>query len=91
MNPDLQQMKKDIADLKRRFQSLENASTIPLSVDQALRKRLAELNNLPDGFEDAPLTAITAPTGGLTVDGPARTAINAIITTLELLGLINEN
>jgi len=36
-------------------------------------------------------TAITAPTGGGTQDSEARTAINTIISTLEDLGLINEN
>lgn len=36
-------------------------------------------------------TAITAPTGGATVDAEARTAINAIITRLEAFGLVTEN
>ena len=43
---------------------------------------------------DAPLTpgaAVTAPTGGSTVDAEARTAINAVITRLEALGLIAPN
>lgn len=36
-------------------------------------------------------TAITAPTGGSTVDAEARTAINAIITRLEAYGLVADN
>lgn len=32
-------------------------------------------------------SAISAPSGGLTVDSPARTAINTIITTLQNLGI----
>lgn len=36
-------------------------------------------------------TAITAPTGGATVDAESRAAINAIITRLEELGLVVPN
>lgn len=36
-------------------------------------------------------SAITAPTGGATVDAEARTAINAIITALEQFGLVTPN
>lgn len=35
--------------------------------------------------------AITAPTGGATVDAESRTAINAIITALEAHGLVADN
>jgi hypothetical protein len=36
-------------------------------------------------------TAITAPTGGSTVDAESRVAINAIITRLEAYGLVADN
>lgn len=36
-------------------------------------------------------SAITAPTGGATVDAEARTAINTIITVLETFGLVTPN
>lgn len=36
-------------------------------------------------------SAITAPTGGATVDAEARTAINAIITVLETFGMVTPN
>jgi len=36
-------------------------------------------------------SAITAPTGGMTTDAEARTAINAIITALEAHGLVESN
>jgi hypothetical protein len=36
-------------------------------------------------------SAITAPTGGGTVDAEARTAINAVITALEAFGLVTPN
>lgn len=39
----------------------------------------------------APGAAVTAPTGGSTVDAESRAAINAIITRLEDLGLLVAN
>lgn len=43
------------------------------------------------GTAAARQSAITAPTGGATVDAEARTAINTIITRLEAFGLVTEN
>lgn len=74
------------------MQKLRASASIPFEVEGAFRDRLRNLQvELPDGFEDAPLTAITAPTGGVTQDGEGRTAINAIITRLEDLGLVAPN
>jgi len=36
-------------------------------------------------------SAITAPTGGGTVDAEARTAINTVITVLETFGMVTPN
>lgn len=41
-------------------------------------------------LENAPRNAISDPTGGATVDAQARTAIIAVITALEDLGLIKK-
>lgn len=58
-----------------------------MSAFDALKKAAANTG-------DAPLAkgaAVTAPTGGSTVDAEARAAINAIITRLEVYGLLTEN
>lgn len=82
---------KRIEALEQKFNSLESFETIPYEVDSAFRARFQTILNLPDGFEDAPLTAITSPSGGGTQDSQARTAIDTIITRLEDLGLILPN
>jgi hypothetical protein len=72
------------------FNKLKSTTTIPYEVEQAFRARLSNLQTeLPDGMEDAPLAAISNPSGGATIDSEARTAINLIINRLEDLGLIN--
>lgn len=73
------------------IQSLKASATIPYEVDSAFRDRLFDIITLPDGFEDAPLASVAAPSGGLTIDAEARTAIDLIITRLEDLGLIADN
>lgn len=96
MNEKLIQQIKEIEEtinkLESQFNMLKSSSTIPYDIYKAFLVRLQDLTpELPDGFEDAPLAAITAPVGGATVDSPSRTAINDIITTLENLGLIEPN
>ncbi len=57
--------------------------------------KFGDLENVGEALltieNSAPLGSITAPSGGLTVDSEARTAINALISRMETLGLIEEN
>lgn len=85
------ELERQIAELREELNKLRSSTTIPFEVDAAFRDRLSDINDLPDGLEDAPLTAITAPSGGVTVDSQARTAINSVITALESLGLVSPN
>lgn len=39
MNPEIEQLKKDIEELKRTVDALRSSTTIPLEVDAAFRKR----------------------------------------------------
>lgn len=85
-------MEERIAQLEQEIQLLKSAAAIPYETEQAFRTRLSDLTpELPDGFDDAPLASITEPSGGITVDTEARSAINTIITRLEDLGLIQPN
>lgn len=88
MTPEQLQKLNEVYDF---VQSLKASATIPYEVDGAFRERFKELLALPSGLEDAPLSAITSPSGGVTVDSQARTAIDTIITRLEDLGLVVNN
>lgn len=89
MNPEIKKLQDEVAELKRRIDSLGNIATIPYPVEHAFRQRLniEALSDVPAGLSNAPLGAITAPTGGVTIDSEARTAINTIRSRLTALGL----
>ena len=80
---------KQIDEIWVFLNSLKSNSTIPLEVGEAIKARVADV--VPSGLNNAPLTSITAPSGGLTADSEARSAINTIITRLEDLGLVASN
>jgi len=93
MNPEIQKLKDEIQKLSEGLRLLESAASIPLPVEEAFRERLdiRLIEELPQGLSSAPLAAITAPSGGITIDSEGRTAINLIISRLEDLGLLNAN
>jgi hypothetical protein len=68
------------------MQSMRNSASIPFDVDAAFRDRLSNLT-----IKGAPLTSITAPVGGVTVDVSARSSVNEIIDRLESLLLVLPN
>lgn len=95
MNPELRKLQRQIDVLQKRMDALNAASTIPLNVNQAFRKRF-EIDRFPrvnqntaQGLSNAPLATIADPAGGATVDSQARTAIGTIIDRLQALGLIS--
>lgn len=92
MEKETEQLKRRVEELEKFVMSLTSSTTIPFEIDNAFRKRLSNMIiDVPSELSAAPLTAITAPTGGLTEDSQARTAINTIITRLETLGLLIPN
>lgn len=85
-----QELKNRISKLEQEIQNLKSFTTISFEIDGAFRERF-RLSKIAKIIDNAPMTAITAPSGGATQDGQARTAINSIITALETLGLLREN
>lgn len=65
-----------------------NGSDSPKINFDDLQNVSSTLRSLDDS---APQSAITSPSGGVTIDSQARTAIDAIITALENLNLVEEN
>lgn len=93
MNPEIEQLKEDIKKLQEQMKFLTAEASIPYDVAEAFRERLRirYILDLPTEFSSLPLTAITAPSGGATVDSQARSAINDIITRLEDAGIVSDN
>lgn len=77
----------EVNALNERLDAFNSATTIPLEVGEAFKKRVG----VPSALADAPKQPVTSPTGGATIDSAARTAIDTIITRLETLGLIDPN
>jgi hypothetical protein len=89
-----QDLIRRIEALEMEIRALKDASSIPYETDQAFRARfnLQRFDALPEElYENTPLSAINAPSGGTTVDTQARSAINNIITAMENLGLVTPN
>jgi hypothetical protein len=95
MQEQIDQLERKVQELTSKIEMLNNSTTISYDTEQALRERL-RINDLTallnlTGLFTAPLSSITEPSGGLTIDSEARTAINTIITRLESLDLVNDN
>lgn len=88
MTPD---QERKLNEVYRFVQQMKRQDTIPLDVERGLRYRLNRFFRTPDGLRNAPLTSVTSPTGGATVDTQARASIDALITRMEDLGLITTN
>lgn len=88
MKPEELQKLNELYDF---MQSLKNSASISYEVDGALRDRLGDQfvkrTISFDLLSAAPYPAISAPTGGATVDTPARNAINSIRSTLTAAGI----
>lgn len=81
-------LKQRIEELENKFKLLNNNFTIPFDIGEAFKART---KMLPDAFNNIPLASIASPSGGITQDNIARTAIDDIITRLETLGLVTPN
>jgi hypothetical protein len=81
------EQERQLAEVYEFIQKLNSNTSIPYEVGEAFKKRVI----YPPQLVNAPRAAVTAPSGGATVDTQARTAINSIITRLEELGLVIEN
>lgn len=85
------EQEKKLNEVCEFMQSLRDYKSIPFDVERAMKRRMDKFYAVPSGLEDAPLAKVDAPSGGVTQDSEARTALNAVITRLEDLGLIAAN
>jgi hypothetical protein len=83
-------LEEQVQELLDSQSSIRSETTIPYDIEEAFKERfrLRTLDNIPAEFADLPLSAITPPSGGATVDSQSRTAIASIIDTLENAGII---
>lgn len=83
--------RRKLNEVHRFMEQMQRQDTIPFKVERGLKYRLDRFFRTPDGLRNAPLALITSPSAGATIDSQARTAIDAIITHMEDLGLIVSN
>lgn len=96
MNPDFQLMQKMVSELQAQVKELQRFKTDFEQKQSAPRTYFKNIiafdkEALIGFFGKDPIkqqAAITAPSGGATVDSQSRTAISTIITTLQTYGLI---
>ena len=95
MNPEVEQLKKEVENLRQILESLNASATIPFKVHKAFENRFQILRfpvlaqSVKTALESAPYATISDPAGGATIDSQARTAINTLIDRLQSLGLIS--
>lgn len=83
MTPEQERKLNELYDF---MNSLRANPTIPYDVAEAFKLRVGL--DVPEGLTNAPVAAVSDPSGGVTQDSQARTAINAIIDALQAVGLM---
>lgn len=81
---EIELLKQRIAELEAQFRNHRHTNLDAPIID-------FDTLGIPSQLQQAPLGSVGAPSGGLTVDSEARSAINSLISRLEDLGLINPN
>lgn len=83
MTPENQQK---IDELYEFMQNLKADSRIPFDVAEAFKLRVGL--DVPEGLTNAPVAAVSNPSGGATIDSQARAAIVSVIAALQTTGLM---
>lgn len=83
MQEEINQLKKEVAELKSIIYKDNFSSSQIFRKDVTFLGKIGFYNNTPVAQQ----AAIASPSGGATVDGAARAAIDSIRTTLTNLGL----